>query len=197
MVSAGEQPRGPAGRRAPVGQPGPTWTGDGSLRPRPQRPEPLNLTPHKVATGPAGLEIATFRRRLGGFLIDQGILSLIAIGMAMVIFAGVDLKDPVQSDAALQRLALAYYAVMTVYYWYFNMRGQTPGKRAMGLRLVAADGSPPGIWRSLLRAAAIQISSFFWLGYIWASWDPHTQTWHDKWARTWVVRAPESGRPPA
>jgi uncharacterized RDD family membrane protein YckC len=177
-----------------VGRPGLSWDGDGALRPRPVRPEPVS---RKEVTGPAGLVLGTFRRRLVGFLIDQAILSVIAIGLAMVIFSGVDFNNAAQSDAALQRLAIAYYVVMTAYYWYFNVRGRTPGKRAMKLRLVGADGRPPGVFRSLLRAAAIQLSAFFWLGYLWAAWDAQTQTWHDKWSRTWVVRDEQSEQLPA
>jgi uncharacterized RDD family membrane protein YckC len=188
VTTAGEGTRPPAGGRMPVGRPGLTWTGDGSLRPQPARAQPAQ---RREVVGPRGLEIATFRRRMVGFLVDQAILSGIAVALAAVIFSGADLSNSAQSDAALQRLAIAYYVVMTLYYWYFNVRGRTPGKRVVKLRLVGVDGRPPGVWRALLRAAAVQISAFFWLGYMWAAWDPQTQTWHDKWSRTWVVRESE------
>ncbi len=78
-----------------------------------------------------------------------------------------------------------YYAVLT------SRTGATIGKRVFGLKVVRADGTLPGFWRSLLRyTIGYWVSSlFFSLGFIWIAFDPNKQGWHDKIAGTYVVRA--------
>ncbi|MDA0365342.1 MAG: RDD family protein [Chloroflexi bacterium] len=78
--------------------------------------------------------------------------------------------------------------VRVTYNWYWNRRGWSPGKRAWGLRVEGADGARPTLMRALVRALAGEVSTVFYLGYVWASWDRQGQTWHDKAAASWVVR---------
>ncbi|MCY4147728.1 MAG: RDD family protein [Chloroflexi bacterium] len=83
-------------------------------------------------------------------------------------------------------------AVPVFYYWYFWTRrnGQTPGKFALGIRVVKADGTPIGDVDAVIRAIGYQVSAaLFGLGYLWALVDRNNQTWHDKLARTYVVRS--------
>jgi uncharacterized RDD family membrane protein YckC len=80
-------------------------------------------------------------------------------------------------------ITLLYYVLMTA-------RGATIGKKVFGLKVVKADGTPPGFGRALLRQTiGYFVSSFFWLGFIWIAFDPQRQGWHDKIAGTYVVRA--------
>jgi uncharacterized RDD family membrane protein YckC len=80
-------------------------------------------------------------------------------------------------------ITLFYYVLMTA-------RGATIGKKVFGLKVVKADGTPPGFGRALLRQTiGYFVSSFFWLGFIWIAFDPQRQGWHDKIAGTYVVRA--------
>jgi len=82
-----------------------------------------------------------------------------------------------------------------VYYWYFWTRrdGQTPGKSAVGIRVVKVDGSELSDTDALIRAIGYHVSALiFGLGFIWAIFDANNQTWHDKMARTYVVRADSS-----
>jgi uncharacterized RDD family membrane protein YckC len=69
-------------------------------------------------------------------------------------------------------------------------RGQTPGLRAVGLRLVAADGGGPiGPARAVVRALARVPSALPALvGFVWMLWDRRKQTWYDKISRTVVIR---------
>ncbi len=68
-------------------------------------------------------------------------------------------------------------------------RGQTLGKRALGVRVVDFDsaGSVPmsrAMGRSLARTF---VSGLLMLGFLWMLWDSQEQTWHDKLTRTTVV----------
>ncbi len=71
--------------------------------------------------------------------------------------------------------------------------GQTIGKRACGILVVDADSGQPGIGtgRGIGRYFARWLSQLvLYLGYLWMLWDPKKQTWHDKLARTVVVKKP-------
>lgn len=75
--------------------------------------------------------------------------------------------------------------------WLFLLNGGiTPGKAALGLRVVRTDGEPPGLVTMLVRDMfGKYVSGFiFGLGWLWAVFDRDRQTWHDKVAGTVVVR---------
>ena len=77
-----------------------------------------------------------------------------------------------------------------IYHWYFWTRrnGQTPGKFALGIRVIKADGTPINDMDAVIRAIGYNVSwIFFGLGYLWAIFDKDKQSWHDKMARTYVV----------
>jgi uncharacterized RDD family membrane protein YckC len=81
-------------------------------------------------------------------------------------------------------LALVYHVGMTAY-------GATLGKRVFGLKVVKEDGSVPGFGTALLRQTIGYWLSgaIFYLGFIWIAFDDKKQGWHDKIARTYVIRA--------
>jgi len=82
--------------------------------------------------------------------------------------------------------------VYFLYYWLFTgLKGQTPGKMAVGIKVVNAAGSVPGLGRAALREIPGKILSAIaiYLGFLWVIWDKQKQGWHDKIASTHVVRA--------
>jgi uncharacterized RDD family membrane protein YckC len=85
-------------------------------------------------------------------------------------------------------LSLAYYAFQEG-----SPSGQTLGKRVCGIRVVDAASARPGIGagRAAVRYLVSIVSGIvIGLGYLWMLWDrPLRQTWHDKAARTTVVKA--------
>lgn len=74
--------------------------------------------------------------------------------------------------------------------WPFAFAARTPGKRALGLALVTADGSPPSRLRTLgwaaLRVPSILLAG---MGVWWAIVDPERRTLHDRVAGIWAVAA--------
>ena len=75
--------------------------------------------------------------------------------------------------------------------------GATPGKWVMGCRVVdARTGRLPTLGRALLRFVGYLASYLpLGLGFFWAAWDRRKQGFHDKIARTVVVRE-EADLPP-
>ncbi len=81
-------------------------------------------------------------------------------------------------------LALFY---LSYYLGLWLAAGQTPGKRIMGLRIVRTDGERLRVGNALRRLVGYWLSSFLFLGFLWALVDQRRQGWHDKLAGTIVV----------
>lgn len=89
-------------------------------------------------------------------------------------------------------LSLVVTIITVLYYTITTARmGATVGKKVFGMRVVREDGGPISFGQSLLRhSIGYWVSGIvFALGFIWIGFDPHKQGWHDKIARTYVVRA--------
>lgn len=68
------------------------------------------------------------------------------------------------------------------------MRGQTPGKRVIGIRVIRLDGKPLGWWISFERFGGYAASlSVGLLGFFQILWDRNRQGLHDKACETVVV----------
>lgn len=72
---------------------------------------------------------------------------------------------------------------------FWQSSGQTPGKSAMGLRVVdARTGGHVDTGNAILRYIGYIISAIpFYLGFLWVIWDSEHEAWHDKIAKTRVI----------
>ena len=129
-------------------------------------------------------ELAGLVDRLAANVIDSFLL-ILPLMIASIIISAQDQQVP----RALAQFILL--ALPVAYHWYFWTRrdGQTPGKFALGIRVVKADGSHISDVDAVIRAIGYNVSAMlFGLGFVWALFDKNNQTWHDKMARTYVVR---------
>ena len=70
-----------------------------------------------------------------------------------------------------------------------GLTGYTPGKWLLGIRVVTANGQPPGIAAAIKRTIPL-LFELYGLVAIYAIWShPHGQRFGDRWAGTYVVRA--------
>jgi len=142
------------------------------------------------------LEYVGFWARVGAALIDTVLLLVIVIPL-LHWFYGAHYWDPARqgwlAGPADLLVSWVFPAVATVVFWLY--RAATPGKMAIGARVVdAATGQPPSFNQSVLRYLGYYVSILpFCLGLIWVGFDPRKQGWHDKIARTVVVRAKRRG----
>ena len=139
--------------------------------------------------GTTTYELASFGTRFFAYLIDT--LILFVISFMLNIFL-VPFFDP-----TLLQLTLINTVIFSAYHWYFLARheGQSPGKKAMNIRVVKADGTPINDMDAVLRVLGYLVGQFtLYLGYLWALFDSHSQAWQDKMANTYVVRTGEGPR---
>jgi uncharacterized RDD family membrane protein YckC len=78
---------------------------------------------------------------------------------------------------------------------FIGLKGATPGKMLLGMRVVDRQGGRPSLGTAFVREVPGKIVSglVLGLGYIWVAFDGRKQGWHDKMAGTYVVRAKNQG----
>lgn len=173
---------------------------------RPRAEQPSWESPGDRSLGDA--QLAGTGRRIGAFAIDLiiAVVTLFAFATAAVGIkqgtSGVDWDFLPQSeqDAAIGWAFLAWAFVHFAATWVLNATGASLGKRIVGLRIVRDDLRSPGISLGLGRTLGAWLSwPVLGLGFLWGTWDSRHQTWHDKMATTYVVRAdslPSRRQPP-
>lgn len=107
------------------------------------------VTPEAVAVT---LDVAGLGSRMIATLVDSAIQGLVFFLVAFAI-AGLGLEGVSAGAAGLAAAFLLFWGYFFVFEGLWN--GQTPGKRAQGIRVVRADGQPVGwthvVVRNLLR----------------------------------------------
>ena len=145
-----------------------------------------------------------FAPRFGGFWIRlaASIIDSIVVTVALfIIFFAIGLiagiaglatgRRPSVTGSNVENLANLIYVLLYIgYFVYFWGMGQTPAMRWLGLQVVdATTGAPIGFGRAALRYVGFVVSILVcYIGLIWAAFDPRKQGWHDKVARTVVIR---------
>ncbi|MGD8398103.1 MAG: RDD family protein [Anaerolineae bacterium] len=139
---------------------------------------------------------AGFVTRLVAFFIDQIILAtVVAILTAIVgiVFQSFRLGQLLGTGDLTLQLALIPLGSASIllnfayYVGFWLLAGQTPGKAALGVAVVRADGSRLRAGAAIARWLGYWLSGIFFLGYLWILADNRRQGWHDKLARTLVV----------
>lgn len=171
--------------------------------------------------------LASWGRRLQAYAIDGLILFVPLLGLWAVVLpplvrrAGDDpaLQDEldvwIYSDdpdppvvhfllwilAIVAAAVACYWVLMAIYSGVFLSRtaGQTPGRRAAGIRVMRADGRPVGFWWAIYRTVLVR-EILFGIGsllsgglvtllqYGWPLWDDERRALHDMVARSRVVQ---------
>lgn len=135
------------------------------------------------------LRVAPISKRAFAFTIDKIILALIVLAAMGDKFSGKDAEGIIIAmNETLLFTTLVEISYQTVF---TKLYGATLGKMLLKIRVIdTASIDNPGWAPSLLRASMRFIGeTLFYLGFIWAFFDPFRQGWHDKIAKTMVIDA--------
>jgi uncharacterized RDD family membrane protein YckC len=141
-----------------------------------------------------GLQASGVSARIVAALIDHGILLVIdlvvvyfTLRMASLSLGDWRLLPAVPLLAFLGMVKLAYFSAFTA------VGGQTIGKMAAGIRVIADDAGSLDISRAIQRAAAVLVSlSTLGIGFLPALFGSDRRALHDRVAHTRVVTLPSA-----
>lgn len=161
---------------------------------------------HAASTANLQGHYAGFVSRLIAFYIDVAIISIAVLVLTWLIrasllqFTNMDVKAcPQGAYGIISRASLCWAAAWLIpllritftpfyifLFWIFA--GQTPGKYAMGLRVVRADGRPMTVLVVLRRMLGYFLTLLsLGVGFAWMLIDNQRQAWHDTLAGTVVI----------
>ncbi|MGE0128848.1 MAG: RDD family protein [Blastocatellales bacterium] len=130
--------------------------------------------------------------RCSAFLLDY-ILTLLIPAVTLVLAVYIK-RRWMASSAANVVVVIGYLVTAAViffnYVHFYVQRGQSFGKRFIGIRVVRTDGEPITHQTAVLRHIVGYPLSilFFGMGMLWMLWDGRQQGWHDKLVKTIVVK---------
>ena len=140
-------------------------------------------------------ELASWGRRLAALLVDIVVLGLV---IAVALFASgmpvEELRDRVQAGETLLIVVLFLIPEAIYYTALIGSRSQTFGKMALRIKVVDAESrSPIGYARAFRRwLSTATLRALFTVptvvDHLWPLRDRRRQTFHDKFARSVVVR---------
>ncbi len=134
------------------------------------------------------LSLASKQKRMGAYLIDELILSVIWLSVIWDSFSGLNTIE--EKILLINSYVVEFMLLKVIYHTFFVMQyAASPGKIIMKIRILElSTASSPSFLTSLNRAGVRVISELFlYAGFVWGLLDPAYQTWHDKTAKTVVV----------
>lgn len=164
-----------------------------------------------VLAAPATVDDLYFKaastlRRLAAAIVDLILIVPLSAAIGLLLCLTMGLPVPrlaeLSPDLLLATLLdggstgsilLAVAAGLSVAYFcgFHVLRGQTPGKRLLGIMVISARGERPSVARSLLRTGAYLLSALpVSIGFLWVGFDRERRALHDWVAGTYVVRVP-------
>ena len=142
---------------------------------------------------------AGFFSRFFAWLLDGFLVGILALVLALIISAIVSLGGSTDSQilgflslVLIVPLVIILFLFQFIYFGYFwSKDGQSIGMKLLNIKVVRRNGKGLSFLRAAFRGTfGYWFSAIgFYLGYIWASFDPENEAWHDKIFDTWVVPA--------
>jgi len=157
----------------------------------------------------AGSRFVGFWMRLWAMLIDVAILTVV-IGPITLYLYGPMLTESLSESQDVNVMVgnLVEISSRPVFFvisnilplialvLFWRIRSATPGKMVFSARIVdARSGGQLATWQLITRALAYLVSTIpLCLGFLWICFDKRKQSWHDKLAKTVVIRPAGHGK---
>ena len=118
---------------------------------------------------------------------------LAALTLDLIILAAIILPLGFFTGFAIFKLWVIVIPYVVPYFVLFTaIRGQTPGKMALGIQVLTKDGQVPGLGsaavREIIGKTLPMIFPPLLFGHLWAAFDHSKQSWFDKMCSTYVVK---------
>lgn len=130
------------------------------------------------------------------FAIDAALIDLAALGVgaaAALVFSILPVGHDTRTVAiALGGVAFVLWGI-AYFTWFWTTTGQTPGNRAMRIRVVRAGGDPLRPRHALVRLAGMVIGLPLFAGYVPILVTERRRALHDAMAGTVVVESASAG----
>jgi uncharacterized RDD family membrane protein YckC len=153
--------------------------------------------------------VAGFWARVAGAIVDAAIVLPLAAVLAWAAGAASGLELPASRHRGIDfwlDLLLTNHpavwgavglgaAIAVIYLFVFQIvLGQTPGMRAMKMRVIDLYGDPPSFARAAVRTAGYLVCvATIGLGFLWSGFDRERRGLHDWLSGTYVVKT-DAGR---
>ena len=142
-----------------------------------------------------GMPLGSFRRRLAAFFIDSSIIAAMFIPLSVWVakllgeLGFLDLSNDYNLELDFGNLySVLLFAIYFSLSHYF-LKGQTLGKKILGLRVLSLDHERLGFWHCVERALGYGASALEGgFGFFQVIWKPDRRATHDRIANTIVVR---------
>lgn len=134
-------------------------------------------------------EYAGFWVRVVASIIDSVLMVAITMPILMSIYGSAYWESAQMAQGFWDvLLSWVFPAVAIIMFWVY--RSATPGKMILRLKIVDADsGEKPSTGQFIGRYFGYFVATIpFLLGIIWVAFDSRKQGWHDKLAKTVVIR---------
>ncbi|HEY0831346.1 MAG TPA: RDD family protein [Candidatus Dormibacteraeota bacterium] len=139
-------------------------------------------------TTPGGpITTAGFGIRTLAYLVDAFLLGLVGGAFPFLVISA---PSSAGQQAATRGGGSVFVSLIYfVLFWSYIGGGQTLGMRLFGLKVVGEDLGKLSVIHALARWLGLWISFVVcFAGVIWVAFDPRHQGWHDKIAKTLVIR---------
>ncbi len=135
-------------------------------------------------------EYAGFWLRFAAVLLDAVIVGIVNAIVGGVLTAGrLFTSDDANAGMAILTGLINLAVAVSYEVWFIANKGATPGKMALGIRVVRPGGGPIGYGLSLGRYVGKFVSGMILgIGYFMAAWDVEKRALHDRICDTRVVR---------
>ena len=138
----------------------------------------------------ARIRYAGIATRALALALDVAIVQVIVFTGAAVFALVASLVGGVQMDTVARVLAAAAWAATAGGYFvlFWSTTGQTPAMRVMDITVSAEDGTPPSLWRSIVRLIGLVLAIIpLFAGFLPVLVDNRRRGIHDMLADTVVV----------
>ncbi len=138
------------------------------------------------------VKLAEGWQRVLAYAIDNFILN--AVFVILFQLGRVDIINNATSQQEAQTMVIFYVLIALAIYLGYQIisgayGGQTFGKIIVGIRVIRQNGQPLRLSDATLRAFGYLLSNMsIWAGFLWALMDEKRQGWHDKIAKTLVIK---------